>query len=414
MDFFNYRNEQLFAEDVSVAEIAKRWGTPCYIYSRATLERHWHVFDHALSSQLHQICYAVKANSNLAVLQIIARLGSGFDVVSAGELARVLKAGGVAERVVFSGVGKTTAEMQYALTENIGCFNVESIGELERLNQIAGELRKRARIALRVNPDIDARTHRYIATGLKENKFGIPIDEALMIYDLAGRLPNIQVIGVACHIGSQLTELAPFIDAAQRLMTLVKTLRQRGFNIQHLSVGGGLGVRYHQEQPPTPAEYARALLPHVADATLTIIIEPGRAIAANAGILVTKVEYLKAAAEKNFAVVDAGMNDLIRPALYEAWHTIIPVSTVQNAVQQHYDVVGPVCETSDFFGKDRALAISSGDLLAIRTAGAYGFSMSSNYNSRPRAAEILVDGEKAYLVRARETIEDLLVNEKLI
>jgi diaminopimelate decarboxylase len=414
MDFFNYHNDHLFAEDVRVAEIAKRWGTPCYIYSRATLERHWRVFNEALLGRPHQICYAVKANSNLAVLQVLAKLGSGFDVVSGGELARVLKAGGVAEGVVFSGVGKTIAEMRDALAANIGCFNVESMGELERLNQVAAEFNKRAPIALRVNPDVDARTHRYIATGLKENKFGIPIEEALMIYEVARRLPNIQVIGVACHIGSQLTELAPFIATAERLMALVKTLRQRGFTIQQVSVGGGLGVCYHKEQPPTPAEYATALLPHVTDPTLTIILEPGRAIAANAGILVTQVEYIKTTTEKNFAVVDAGMNDLIRPALYEAWHDIIPVDAEQKIAPQNYDIVGPVCETADFLGKDRMLAISPGDLLAVRTAGAYGFSMSSNYNSRPRAAEVLVDGDKAYLVRARETIEDLMGHESLL
>ena len=300
MDFFHYRHEQLFAEDVRVADIVQQWGTPCYIYSRATLEHHWRVFDQAFAAQAHQICYAVKANSNLAVLQVMAKLDSGFDVVSGGELARVLKAGGIAQRVVFSGVGKTTAEMQAALTANIGCFNVESIGELERLNQIAGEMGKRAPIALRVNPDIDVRTHRYIATGLKENKFGIPLAEAPMIYELASQLPYIQVIGVACHIGSQLTDLTPFIATAQRLMTLVNTLREQGFVIQHLSLGGGLGVRYHHEQPPTPAEYAAALLPCVADPSLTIMLEPGRAIAANAGILVTKVEYLKTTPDKKF------------------------------------------------------------------------------------------------------------------
>jgi diaminopimelate decarboxylase len=414
MDFFHYCNDELFAEEVGVAEIVQRWGTPCYIYSRATLQRHWQVFDQALAGQPHQICYAVKANSNLAVLQVLAKLGSGFDVVSGGELARVLKAGGVAEKVVFSGVGKTTAEIQAALTANIGCFNVESIGELERLQQIAAELGKQAPVALRVNPDIDARTHRYIATGLKENKFGIPIEDALKIYEFAARLSNIKIIGVACHIGSQLTELTPFIAAAERLMVLVKMLRQRGFTIRQLSLGGGLGVHYHQEKPPTPAEYAAVLLPYVADPSLTLILEPGRAIAANAGILVTKVEYLKTTADKNFAVVDAGMNDLIRPALYEAWHHIIPVCASQKTASHHYDVVGPVCETGDFLGKNRLLAISAGDLLAIRTAGAYGFSMSSNYNSRPRAAEILVDGKKSYLVRARETVEDLFVKEKLI
>lgn len=411
MDYFNYRDGTLYAEEVNLTTLAETYGTPCYVYSRATLERHWYAFDRAFKNHHHLVCYAVKANSNLAVLKVLARLGSGFDIVSGGELERVLRAGGLPEKVLFSGVGKTVAEMRRALEVGIRCFNVESEAELQRLNQVAGDMGKRAPVSLRVNPDVDAKTHPYISTGLKENKFGIDIDIATQIYAEAAALPHLQVTGIDCHIGSQLTETTPFVDALQRLIVLIETLRDRGIHLQHIDIGGGLGVRYDDETPPEPEAYVQALNQVLDNTPLEIILEPGRAIAANAGILLTQVEYLKNTANKHFAIVDAAMNDLLRPALYNAWQEILPVQPRQDEAVQDYDIVGPVCETGDFLGKNRALALREGDLLAVRTSGAYGFTMSSNYNSRPRAAELMVDGEHVAVVRRRETLDDLLALE---
>lgn len=414
MDHFNYRQQRLFAEEIPVADLVAKYGSPLYVYSRATLERHYRVFDEALGAHPHKICYAVKTNSNLAVLNVLARLGAGFDIVSGGELARVLAAGGDPKRIVFSGVGKLNWEIEQALSAGIGCFNVESSPELERISAIAKEMGLVAQISVRVNPDVDVKTHPYIATGLKENKFGVDIAQALELYELARTLPGIDVVGVDCHIGSQLMDLSALLDAFDLVYALVKTLKQRGFDIKHLDLGGGLGVRYRDETPPSPAEYAKALADRFTDLSLELILEPGRAIAANAGILLTKVEYLKLGAHKNFAVVDVGMNDLLRPALYDAYHDIIPAQIRADVNVVKYDVVGPVCETGDFLGKSRDLAVKVGDLVAIRTAGAYGFVMSSNYNSRPRAAEVMVDGDKSYLVRERETVASLFENEHLL
>ncbi|MGH8548110.1 MAG: diaminopimelate decarboxylase [Methylococcales bacterium] len=413
MDHFNYRGGRLFAENISVATIAEAWGTPCYIYSRATLERHWHAFDHAFGKRPHLICYAVKANSNLAVLNVLARLGSGFDIVSAGELARVLKAGGKPEKIVFSGVGKRDDELRLALETGIRCFNIEVDDELDRLNRIAMATGRIAPVSIRVNPDVDAKTHPYIATGLKENKFGLDFRDAIRVYRHAAALPALKVIGVDCHIGSQLTSVSPFIDALDRVLELTLQLQHDGIEIQHLDLGGGLGIRYRDEQPPEPSTYARALFERLGNLDLEILLEPGRAIAGNAGILVTRVEYLKATPAKNFAIVDAAMNDLLRPALYGAWQEIIPVEKPSRIEETTYDIVGPVCETGDFLGKSRKLAISKGDLLAVRSSGAYGFSMSSNYNSRPRPAEIMVDGDRMHLIRRREEIEQLWSGETL-
>jgi diaminopimelate decarboxylase len=414
MNHFEYRNGCLFAEDVDVRDIAARVGTPCYIYSRATLERHWHAFNDVFGSIDHLVCYAVKANATLGVLNLFARLGSGFDIVSGGELERVLRAGGDAGKVVFSGVGKSADEMRQALKAGILCFNVESQAELELLNTVAGELGLRAPVSLRVNPDVDAQTHPYISTGLKQNKFGIDINEAEQVYQQAAGLPNIEVVGIDCHIGSQLSQLAPFIDALRRLLLLVDRLQQAGIQLHHIDVGGGLGITYHDEQPPEPAQYAQAMLEELRDRGVTILTEPGRAIAGNAGILLTRVNYLKPGTEKNFAIVDAAMNDLLRPALYDAWQDIVPVVPRSDVAAQHYDIVGPICETGDFLGKDRELAITSGDLLAVRSAGAYGFSMSSNYNTRPRAAEVMVDGKDFHVIRQRETIDELLRGETVL
>lgn len=413
MDYFNYQNGHLYGEDVAIADIAAQYGTPCYIYSRATLERHWHAFDQALGNRPHLVCYAVKANSNLAILNLFARLGSGFDIVSVGELERVLAAGGDPQKVVFSGVGKRADEIRRALQVGIYCFNVESAAELETLNQIASELGVQAPVSLRVNPDVDAKTHPYISTGLKENKFGISIDEAPAIYTRAHELANINIHGVDCHIGSQLTETAPFLDALDRVLLLIDQLAANGIHIHHLDIGGGLGIQYNDETPPLPDEYARAVNERLADRELKILVEPGRAIAGNAGILVTRVEYLKLTEHKNFAIVDAAMNDLIRPTLYSAWQAIIPVEQGE-AETRVYDIVGPVCETGDFLGKDRQLAIEQGDLLAVRSAGAYGFTMSSNYNSRPRAAEIMVDGDRIHVVREREKLMALFAAEHVL
>lgn len=413
MDHFLYHNNTLHAEGCRVNDLAQTYGTPLYVYSRATLERHWHAFDNAVADHPHLICYAVKANSNLAVLNVLARLGSGFDIVSGGELARVIEAGGSPDKVVFSGVGKTVAEMEQALNLGIYCFNVESSAELELLNQVAGRLGKVAPVSLRVNPDVDAGTHPYISTGLKENKFGIAMDEAETVFARAHALPHLQVKGVDCHIGSQLTEIQPFLDAMDRMLALIDRLAEQGIVIEHFDVGGGLGVTYDAETPPHPDAYAAALLARLGDRKLKLIFEPGRAIAANAGIFVTEVLYLKENSDKRFAIVDGAMNDLIRPALYSAWQNIIPVNP-RNEQTYAFDIVGPVCETGDFLGKDRQLAIAAGDLLAVRSSGAYGFAMASNYNTRPRAAEVMVDGDKAYLVREREKLSQLWQGEQLL
>lgn len=413
MSFFSYANGSLVAEQTSVAQLAQQFGTPLYVYSRAALESHYRAFDEAFAAVPHQVCYAVKANSNLAVLNVLARLGSGFDIVSGGELARVLAAGGDASKVVFSGLGKQESEIEAALNANIACFNVESAAEIHRINQVALRLGKTARISLRVNPDVDAQTHPYISTGLKENKFGIAIEDALEVYLEAAQLAGLAVIGIDCHIGSQLTTTTPFADALDRVLTMIDTLATHGIIIEHLDIGGGLGVRYKDETPPTPADYANALLPKLAGRQLKVYLEPGRAIAANAGILLTKVEFLKPTDHKNFAIIDAAMNDLIRPSLYGAWMDIIAV-TPRTSATKAYDVVGAVCETGDFLGKDRELAIEAGDLLAVCGAGAYGFVMSSNYNTRGRAAEVMVDGTQAFIIRRRETISDLLALESVL
>ncbi|APZ41925.1 diaminopimelate decarboxylase [Acidihalobacter ferrooxydans] len=414
MDYFNDRDGVLHAEDVPVTELAERFGTPCYVYSRATLERHWRAFDAALGDHPHLICYAVKANSNLAVLNLLARLGSGFDVVSGGELERVLRAGGDPARTVFSGVGKQVWEMRRALEVGIRCFNIESGAELERLNDVAGATGCRAPVSLRVNPDVDAGTHPYISTGLRENKFGVDVDTAMALYRRAAELPHLDVAGIDCHIGSQLTRLAPLRDALDRLLDMIDRLAAEGIAVRHLDLGGGLGIRYRDETPPGPAAYARALRERIGDRALEIMLEPGRAIAGNAGILLTRVEYLKHTPERHFALVDAAMNDLIRPALYGGWHDIVPVVQGSPAEMRAYDVVGPVCESADFLGKERMLALTAGDLLAVRSAGAYGFVMSSNYNTRPRAAELLVDGTQVYVVRERENFEQMVAGECLL
>lgn len=415
MNHFNYKNQQLFAEDVSVSGIINQYGTPAYIYSRATLERHWHAFDKAFGSHPHLICFAVKSNSNIALLNVMARLGSGFDIVSQGELERVLAAGGEPSKVVFSGVAKSHSEIQRALEVGIRCFNIESIAELHRINEVAGQLGKIAPISLRVNPDVDAHTHPYISTGLKENKFGVSVTQAREVYRLAKSLPNVKITGMDCHIGSQLTELQPFLDATDRLIVLMEQLKEDGIELHHLDLGGGLGVPYNGEEPPHPTEYAKALLEKLKGyADLEIILEPGRAITANAGILVTKVEYLKANEDRNFAIVDTGMNDMIRPALYEAYMQITEVDQSLVRKKAVYDVVGPICETSDFLGKSRELAIEQGDLIAMRSAGAYGAAMSSTYNSRPQAVEIMVDGDQAHLIKARASFADLWRLEKLL
>ncbi|MBE3670891.1 diaminopimelate decarboxylase [Vibrio navarrensis] len=415
MDYFNYQDDgQLWAEGVALSQLAQQYGTPLYVYSRATLERHWKAFDQSVENHPHLVCYAVKANSNLGVLNVLARLGSGFDIVSGGELERVIAAGGDARKVVFSGVGKTEAEMRRALELNIKCFNVESEPELERLNKVAGELGVKAPISLRINPDVDAQTHPYISTGLRDNKFGIAFDRAPAVYQFAQSLENLNVQGIDCHIGSQLTALAPFIDATDRLLALIDSLKEQGITIRHLDVGGGLGVVYRNELPPQPSEYAKALLGRLENhQDLELIFEPGRAIAANAGVLLTKVEFLKHTEHKNFAIIDAAMNDLMRPALYQAWQDIVPVKP-RSGEAVTYDLVGPICETGDFLGKDRSLVLAENDLLAVRSAGAYGFVMSSNYNTRARAAEIMVDGTQSFLVRQREELRSLWELEHIL
>ena len=416
MDFFDYKNNQLHGEDIAVSDIAAQYGTPCYIYSRKTFERHYLAFAQAAKNHKNLVCYAVKANSNIAVLNVLARLGSGFDIVSKGELARVIEAGGDASKVVFSGVAKTADEIAYALKLGIKCFNVESVSELDRISQVASELNLVAPISIRVNPDIDAKTHPYISTGLKENKFGIDILTAVSVYQYAASLPGLKITGVDCHIGSQLTEIKPFLEALDKVLALIDDLKANGIELSHLDIGGGLGVPYNGETPPHPSEYVAHITDRLTDYQhLELIFEPGRAIAANAGILVTKVEFIKQNQDKFFAIVDAGMNDMLRPALYQAWQNIVPVTPRNDDTPTHnFDIVGPVYETGDFLGKDRMLALQQGDLLAQRSAGAYGFTMSSNYNSRPRVAEIMVDGEQSHLIRARETVESLWQGEKIL
>lgn len=414
MSHFEYQHGELYAEGVSLASIAKDYGSPTYVYSRAALEQNFLAYQNALADCDHLICYAVKANSNIAVLNLLSRLGAGFDIVSEGELERVLAAGGSPEKIVFSGVAKSRTAMARALQVGIHCFNVESPAEMEVLNDVAAKLNLTAPISVRVNPDVDANTHPYISTGLKENKFGVEIGQALEVYKRADELPHIEIRGIDCHIGSQLTDTSPFIDALRRLLVLIDELASIGIHIQHLDLGGGLGVRYRDEQPPAIGDYIAEIRAELENRQLTVMFEPGRSISANAGILLTQVEYLKFGSHKNFALVDAAMNDMIRPALYQAWLNVLPLRQQSDAKSQCYDVVGPVCETGDFLAKDRELAISAGDYLAVMDSGAYGFVMSSNYNTRGRAAEIIVDGKKAYLARPRETLTQLFANESLL
>ena len=413
MEAFNYRDGELFAEGVALSALAQRFGTPTYVYSRAHIEGQYRAYADALAGMPHLVCFAVKANSNIGVLNVLARLGAGFDIVSSGELERVLAAGGEPSRIVFSGVGKSRDDMRRALEVGVHCFNVESSVELERLQKVAAELGVKAPVSLRVNPDVDAGTHPYISTGLKENKFGIDIEQAEAVYARAAELPNLDVIGVDCHIGSQLTTLDPFLDALDRLLLLVDKLAARGITIKHLDLGGGLGVQYRDEQPPLAGDYIAAVRKRLAGRELSLVFEPGRFIVANAGVLLTQVEYLKHTEHKDFAIVDAAMNDLIRPALYQAWMDVSPVQP-RDGEARNYDLVGPICETGDFLAKDRQLVLAEGDLLAVRSAGAYGFVMSSNYNTRGRAAEVLVDGEQAYEVRRRETVQELYAGESLL
>ena len=415
MEYFEYRDDTLFAEEVNVTDIVREYGTPCFIYSRATLERHLRAYQTALGEAPHLICFAVKANSNLAVLNVLARLGAGFDIVSGGELERIIAAGGDPGKVIFSGLGKSEVEIKQALKAGIFCFNVESAPELTRIDAVASRLNLQAKISVRVNPDVDAGTHPYISTGLKENKFGLASAQALEVYRQAATLAGIEVVGIDCHIGSQLTSLAPFIDAVDHLLVLVDRLRSENIHLTHFDMGGGRGVSYghEQEKPPQPADLIAAVRNRLADRNMTLIVEPGRSIAANAGIFVTRVEYVKRSEHKNFAIVDGAMNDLLRPALYNAWQEIIPVTRSSGAFAT-YDVVGPICESADFLGKDRELQLAGSELLAIRSAGAYGFVMSSNYNSRPRAPEIMVDGSNVHLVRRRESLADQLELESCL
>jgi diaminopimelate decarboxylase len=414
MDHFEYRDGVLHAEGVALPAVARRFGTPSYVYSAATIARHYRVFDEALAGIDHEICYAVKANGNIGVLGLLADLGSGFDIVSVGELERVITAGGDPARVVFSGVGKRIDEIERALEVGIACFNIESEAELERIDAVAQRMGVRAPISLRVNPDVDAQTHPYIATGLKENKFGVDIARAEALYARAVTMDGLDILGVDCHIGSQLTQLAPFRDAVERVLALIDRLAERGITIRHMDVGGGLGIRYRDEQPPSPSAYAQTIRDLVAGRDLKLVFEPGRVLVGNAGVLLTRVEILKPGAQpadKNFAIVDAAMNDLLRPALYDGWHAIVPVAETSAAAPQSWEIVGPICETGDFLGHDRELALETGDLLAVRSAGAYGFAMASSYNARPRAAEVMVDGGVMHEVRARETIADLMRGE---
>jgi len=414
MNALSRRDGILHVEDVSLEAVATQFGTPCYLYSRATLEQAYRAYDQALAAHPHLICYAVKANSSLAILNLFARLGAGFDIVSGGELARVLAAGGDPAKVVFSGVGKTAAEMRAALTAGIHCFNVESESELARLNQIAGELGQTAAISLRVNPNVDAKTHPYISTGLKDNKFGIAHEQALRVYREAAAMAHLRITGIDCHIGSQLTEVAPFGEALDRVLELVESLHAEGIRLQHIDIGGGVGIRYRDETPPALDAYAEVILARMRGRAEHLIVEPGRALVGNAGWLLTRVEYLKHGETKDFAIVDAAMNDLMRPALYDAWHEILPVRERLDTPLRNYAVVGPVCESGDFLGHDRAFALAQDDLLSICSTGAYGMSMSSNYNTRPRAAEVMIDGKKTHLIHARERIEDLIAHETVL
>ncbi len=412
MSPFEYRSGELHAEAVPLAQIAERYGTPCYVYSRRALVETYRTFDAAFAARDHLVCYAVKANSTLAVLNLLARLGSGFDIVSGGELARVVAAGGDPRKVVFSGVGKTAEEMRQALAAGILCFNVESEGELDRLETVAAQAGVSAAVSLRVNPDVDPRTHPYIATGLKQNKFGIPYADALALYRRARGMRHLALAGIGCHIGSQLTEVAPFVAALERVLELADRLRAEGIPLAHVDIGGGLGIRYRDESPPAVSEYARALMSSLGNRAMKLLLEPGRALDGHAGLLLTRVEYLKHGSERNFAVVDAAMNDLLRPALYDAWHEVVPVKA--GSGNTLYEIVGPVCETGDFLARARPLALKQGEYLAIMAAGAYGMSMSSNYNSRPRAAEVMVDGATAHLIREREAVSELMAREMLL
>lgn len=411
--YFTQHNGELYAEDLPLSAVAARFGTPCYVYSRAAFTQQYLSYAKALGNHPGMICYAIKANSNLAILNMLAKLGAGFDIVSGGELERVLRAGGNPSRIVFSGVGKSVAEMARALDVGIFCFNVESEAELELLAQVAAEKGKVANISLRVNPDVDANTHPYISTGLKENKFGIAIERAPAVYARAAQLPSLAIKGLDCHIGSQLTNLTPFLDALDRLLLLIDQLAVQGIIISHLDLGGGLGVTYRNETPPPVADYMAAIKTKLGDRKLALMFEPGRSISANSGVLLTQVMFLKPTEHKNFAVIDAAMNDNIRPSLYQAWQDIRPVKPRKDATQR-WDLVGPICETGDFLGKERDLAVEPGDLLAVMSAGAYGFSMSSNYNTRGRAAEVVVDGDQMHLVRARETFDDMIRGEALL
>jgi diaminopimelate decarboxylase len=414
MTEFEYHGDSLFAEDIPLSAVAEQYGTPCYVYSRAALESAFRGYLDALTGCDHLVCYAVKANSNLAVLNVLSRLGAGFDIVSGGELQRVIAAGGDPRKVVFSGVSKTREDMATALEQDIYCFNLESAAELEILSEVASSLQLTARVSVRVNPDVDAGTHPYISTGLRENKFGVDIDTALEIYRRAATLDYIDVAGIDCHIGSQLTEIEPFIEALRRLLEIVDQLGSEDIEIRHLDVGGGLGVRYQDETPPATADYVTAIREELRGRALSLLFEPGRSIVANAGVLLTRVDYLKNNSEHHFAIVDAAMNDMIRPALYQAWLDIVPLEKNLQATPQTYNIVGPVCESGDFLGKDRELAIGEGDLLAVMSAGAYGFVMSSNYNTRPRAAEVMIDGSDSQLVRAREQVSDLFASEQVL
>ena len=413
MNFFSYQGSTLCAENVPLVEIAKQYGTPAFVYSRAAIERGYREFSEACGGRDALICYSVKANSNLAVLNLLARLGSGFDIVSGGELARVLAAGGRADRIVFSGVGKSEAELRAALDAGVLCFNVESEGELDRLASLASAAGKTAAVSLRVNPDVDPRTHPYIATGLRESKFGIAYEAAMPLYRKAASLPGIRVTGIDVHIGSQITDIGPFVSALEKVLEFVDVLEATGVRLDHLDLGGGLGIRYRDENPPTLKDYLGSLFDRLGGRKLRMLFEPGRSLVGNTGLLLTRVEYLKHGVTKNFAVVDASMNDLIRPALYDAWHEVRPVIRREGPVRR-YDIVGPVCESADFLAKERSLAVAAGDLLAIMSAGAYGMAMSSNYNSRPRPAEIIVDGARPWLVRERERVESLFASERLL
>lgn len=414
MSDFEYRNGTLMCEQVPLQQLAEQYGTPAYVYSRAAFTRHYLAYQDALGDHPGMICYAMKANSNLAILDLLARLGAGFDIVSVGELERVLRAGGDPSRVVFSGVAKTAEEMRRALEVGVYCFNVESRPELERLNQVAESVGVQASISVRVNPDVDAQTHPYISTGLKENKFGVAIDQAPEVYAYAAALPNIQVIGVDCHIGSQLTTMSPFLDALDRVLALIDLLAEQGIEIEHLDLGGGLGVTYDQEQPPEVGEYLAAVKERLTGRSLSLSFEPGRSIAANAGVLLTKVEYLKPTEHKNFAIIDAGMNDNIRPSLYQAWQRALPLKEHSEVKSCSWDLVGPVCETGDFLAKERELSLEAGDYVGLMSSGAYGFTMSSNYNTRCRPVELLVDGDQVHVIRQRETFDDLIKGEQLL